>query len=109
MDKTEAHKRKQVYDNYKLAAESEFGKRLEKELVLIEAAAISETMKANQAVGFEKYLEARGRYQVVQKIRFIFREIENEYKEAVPILEAEVVESAPVDTTAPEVPRGKDK
>ena len=100
MNKEEAFRRKKTYDNYMVAKESEFGKRLDEELDKMEQAAVSEAMKSDKYATMENYYEMRGRYQAVQRMRLIFREIENEYKEAVPVLEAEIVETAPVDTSA---------
>ena len=101
MDKDEALRRKRTYDNYQAAMASEFGDRLRLELERIEAAAVAESMKPNyDQESHMKQVEARGKYQVVQKVRAIFRDIENEYEEAAPILTEEVVESQPVDTSA---------
>lgn len=101
MDKEEVHKRKRTYDNYKLAMDSEFGARLKLELERIQNAAVAESMKPNyDQESHMRQVEARGKYQVVQKIQSVFRNIEQEYEEILPLLTSEVVETKPVDTSA---------
>lgn len=101
MNPDDVRRIKQTYDNYKLAIESEFGARLKLELERIEAAAIAESMKPNyDTESHMKQVEARGKYQTVNKIRTIFRDIENEYTEVLPLIQESVVEAKPVDTSA---------
>lgn len=101
MDQAEAQQRQAAFESYEIAMKSAFGQLLRKEMEAIKTSAVSESMKPVYGdEAHQRQVEARGRYLAMMKLEALFERIDRDYMEALPTLEAEIKESAPVDTSA---------
>ena len=100
MDKEQALEVKSAYEFYQAMMESPLGARLNKVLADMENSAVRAAMHGDLALTEKASLEARGKYQAVERIRREFDDIKKEYQEAEAVLKAEVIETAPVNTSA---------
>ena len=95
MEKEEALEIKAAYEFYLAMMESPLGARITKALDEIKNSAIRVSMHGDPTL----HMEARGKYQAVERLEREFSDIKKEYQEAEAVLRAEVIETPPADTS----------
>lgn len=99
MDKEEAEKRRAIGDMLFLVKNSDLGVKITDKLNSMKDQAIAKTLRGDTPDSDHGYYESRGKYAAIVQLEILFKDIENDYNNAVTWLTQNVIESsAPADT-----------